>query len=383
MATNVENREQWTSDDYIRYFSNSSRFKGVAESFIGIASLMDQLHELDQQPISHDMAMERGKLLDQIMEEASKYASSHKDARSSDGIKRREVMEALTAFCDKEKHYTSLDANVRYFSGKSMQDIRDGITLNDFESIEHQIDDIESQPMTEERVIKYVNTITRYVQAAESYMNAHPNAKKGMDPKTHTEVYRMNGGDKNNPYDYAWAIVNDYKPFLDSARDMKKVRALIDNGKSWGDLQNLRNAHHVITGKTEVVGNEASQRIKTTVNGMPGFFTKESRYKKTSVDGFREYAKGLDSETAKIITDNLGLLNIGMSENKLIKSAFSNNHFVKYHMYESWFKETDPYKKESKVSFLRSVSNTKENDEFTGVIERYIKRFMHWEKMLP
>lgn len=274
MATDRKPMNQWNLNDYLEYFAHSSRLSGVATSFREINDLMIQKRTLEQGTVNKDSLTEWESQLDQIKSMAEKYVKEHVKPMTSDGKKRKEVMQALVNYCDSDKQLTSSQATAQTFRGMSFDNLRTGITYDNIEQLTMDMSDIESREMTEENVMEFVNKASQLVLAAESYMNAHPGTARLTEKRDLTEISRMQGGPRKNPYDFAEALVEYYKPCLESARDLRKVREILGKEqKSWSDITNLRTAHYEMQEKGQVVGANVSQRIKMTHNGKTGFFT--------------------------------------------------------------------------------------------------------------
>lgn len=305
MAKNTKPQDQWDLNDYIEYLSHSSRLSGVAKDFEEIFSKMNSLNEYDQTTISYDMTLERSNKIDTIIGLTSKYIENHQKDSSSTSKERCEIMKKLGELCEKEKSLTSLDANIRYFKGKTVHDVRTGISEADFRNLEQSIIELESKPMTEENVIAYTNTITKYVQAAESYLHGNKE-KTGSGQKflkKTDDVTRLRGG-LSDTHTRAEHAISVYKPCLDSARDLKKVRALIQDGKSWNDLLALRTAHHSMQDRGNTVGANVSQRIQTNVNNTKGFFTKETIGRLDMSGAVQRYIDQNPTKIASIFSEN-------------------------------------------------------------------------------
>lgn len=355
MAPVTGNLSVWSLDDFSNYLANSSRLGGVTEGFKEIFGMMNDLREYDQNPISYDMAYERAKKLDAIKSAAAKYMKENPKGFSSTSKDRNRIMEALGELCDKEKDLTSLDANVHYFKGKTIQDVRNGITADDFESIERAFSDLESKPMTEENVVEYINIISRYVQAAESYLHANKNNKdigqKWDDSRT--DLARMRGGG-NNLHGRAQGALKDYKPFLEAARDMKNVRRLIAEGKSWEDLRELRTKYHTMTETGAHVGAGVSQRIQTEVNGTRGFFTKESIARMDMSSALQKFIDENPTRTGSLFHENKECLS-QIKVNRKLGGPSEKSDYIFLELCDNWNKMQVSSESEEMKSFLRDV----------------------------
>ena len=280
MAKITKPMDQWTFEDYIESMAHSSRLGGVTDGFKPIFTMLNELREIEQSPISQDMVYDRSQKLDQIRKAAEQYIAENEKRNSGTSKERRDMMDFLGKFCVQEKTVTSFDANVRFFKGRTLQELRTGATFNELDQLYRDVTKIEDGAMTEEKVIKFVNKATRMVQAAESFMNANPHVKRYKRKVSLFDFARVEGGPSAYPYDYAMAIVEEYKPFLDSARDIRKFTEVKDEvlknqnrEATWKDLLEVRPAEYIHNGMTETVGDAVNERMKITYKGKKGFFT--------------------------------------------------------------------------------------------------------------
>lgn len=355
MAPNTKNVDIWTLEEFSDYLAHSSRLGGVADGFKEIFGMMNSLREHDRNPISYDMTYERAKKLNEIKAAAAKYIEKNPKGFTSTSKERCMIMEALGKLCDQEKELTSLDANVRYFKGKTVQDVRKGVTGEDFERMERIIVDLESSQMTEETVIQYTNAVSSYVHAAESYLHVHKENKDiGQKwDQTKFNLAKMRGGD-TNLHAKSQGILQDYKPFLDQARDMKKVRGLIAERKSWDDLQKLRTAHHVMNEKGESVGALASLRMQTTVNGTKGFFTKETFARMDMAAALHKYIDENPTRTGSLFFENKECLS-QVPIDKRITMLSEKSDFVFLELCGNWNDMPMSRDREEMKSFLKDL----------------------------
>lgn len=355
MALNIKNVDKWTLEEFNDYLAHSSRLGGVADGFKEIFGMMNSLREHDRKPVSYDMTYERAKKLDEIKAAAAKYIEKNPKGFTSTSKERCMIMEVLGKLCDQEKELTSLDANVRYFKGKTVQDVRKGVTGEDFERMKRTIDDLESLPMTEETVIQYTNAVSSYVHAAESYLHVHKENKDiGQKwDQTNTNLSRMRGG-ATNLHARSQGILQDYKPGLDQMRDMKKVRQLIAEGKTWNDLLELRTAHHVMSEKGEIAGGAVSQRIQTTVNGTKGFFTKETIARMDMASALHKFIDENPTRTGSLFFENKECLS-QLPSNAHISALSEKPDFVFLELCGNWNDMTPSREREEMTSFLKDL----------------------------
>lgn len=261
MAISNKPMDQWTLDDYVEYYGGSNRLFGNSSEFEAIKSLASELQEIDAARITNDMVYDRVHKLEELMGATFAYVNSHPDPSTSSGIERRDVASSFMKFCQKEKTYMDLKSNVKFFEGKTLDEMRQGVNFNDIAMLQDELDELTELPMNEDNVIKYTNTLSRMVQASEVFLQFQPKAVMFHPVKERATVQEL---------------FDKYNPCMDSIRDLRTIRSLIAEGKSWDDLLSLRTASTVLEGKAEVVGANVSRRMKISYNGKSGFFTEES-----------------------------------------------------------------------------------------------------------
>lgn len=283
MAINEKTVEQWGLNDYLEYFSGSGRLFGVAESFKSIHTMMQSKQSMEQELVDLDRLQDWEKNLDEIKAEAERYLSGHKNPMTGEGKKRVEVMNALVGYCNREKRLTDPEAHAKLFTGKPFDTLRKGAAFDDVKRKLEELAAVEAMPMTPEHAISYANKVLALVETAESYV--HANRIEGRLPRQgRSAEEELQYSDVSNPqlvyYDYTMALIGKYKPCLDSIRDVRKVKEVMEDiskkqnrNAVWDDLLEVRPAEYVHTGKVEVVGAAVSERMKITYNGKKGFFT--------------------------------------------------------------------------------------------------------------
>ena len=164
MAVNVNQAGQWTLNDFAQYFSGDTRLLGGSDSYKKIGALAAELREIESQPISDSMVENRTEKIQELMEAAQSYVDTHMDPRTSSGKERRDIAAALKAFCENEKQYTDLAANVRYFRGKTLDEMKQGVNFREIGDLQREMDRLTKLPMTEERVSEYSIAMNRLLQ---------------------------------------------------------------------------------------------------------------------------------------------------------------------------------------------------------------------------
>lgn len=261
MAKSTKNLTEWTVEDFNNYFSKGpSMFNG--DTFQEIANLAKELKEIEREPVSYDMANERLQILDGLLQTTFQYSNTHLNPRTSGGKERREVIDAFMKLCNKERQMMGLSSNVKYFDGQTLDKMREGISYSEVSNLKAQCEEIKKDPMTVENVIKYTNALSKYTQAIEVYRQNTPD-----DPSL------ASGLERDNIDSRLKIDLHIYQPCLDSMRDLRTIRGMIKEGKSWDDLLTLREATIELTGTEEKKGANVSQRIQTVHNGKKGFFT--------------------------------------------------------------------------------------------------------------
>lgn len=253
----TDNIGSWTSTEFEEFFTNSHRFGGSSETFKKLREQVTELKELDAMPVTKELAEGRRLLLEMIQETSAKYVSEHTGAKSSQGKDRLDVAQALERFCASEIPLMKAEKKVQYFEGKSFADIKKGIDVNELNALSDELKQIQTKKMDTDSVIKYTNTLGKYIPLAEAYLDDE--STKRIPAKQ--EMLRQ---------------VNEYKSAISQMRDFRNVKKLVEDGKSWSDLNALREARIVWDQPLEKTGANASERIKLEYNGKKGFFTKEA-----------------------------------------------------------------------------------------------------------
>ena len=341
--------EQWNLSDFLDYFSNSSRLSGVAESFHAINEKMQLKQSMEQETISHDHIYAWKENIEEIKSAAETYLSSHKNPLTSDGKKRVEVMNALVGYCNREKELASIDSNVRYFNGKSFDQLRDGVNIKEVQSGLDALNRIESEELTVDNAIKFVNSATKLVQAAESYIHAHPEqAKKGFKISFDKFMWDKYGGQiEKYPYSFAEAIIEHYKPCLDTARDLNNVKEVMKKkDASFSDLLNLRTKKYEISGNEIIKGNNASQRILAAIDGEKGFVTRELKVVSMN-ERLEQYYAENPNENTRAISQNVHVLGPSFKEKTdPLKGQVSASALFFVEAMKKWDKIQDPKQRE-------------------------------------
>lgn len=299
MAKNTKNLTEWTMKDFSEYFSGSKRLFGNSETFDEISGLSKELTELEGEDISYRMWNERTEKLQELIDTAVEYDENHVNPRTSTGKERKEVINAFKAFCENEKAYAESvpSVNLKFFDGDNLQNLKEGVSYEHLKKLEAKLEEIRGKELSEDNVIEYTNTISKYLQGIEIYQ------------KNPQEVSPLASGNENkNIISQFQANADFYKPFLDQMRDLRTVRAMIKEKKSWDDFHALREATAEMTGKEEKVGANVNQRFKITHNGKTGFFTEEN-YAKAGTSVFEEYiAEHHETKEDIIIGKNIKFL---------------------------------------------------------------------------
>lgn len=317
MAANVRNLNQWTVEDFANYFTGSKRLLGNSTEFENIKNMAQELMALDSQTISHDMVYERKQKLEQLSAAATGYLMSHTNPRTSTGKERKEVMQAFMQFCQNEKQYMDVEANEKFFHGKTVNEVRKGVTYKEIGEMHGELDRLRSLPMTEENAIKYTNAMNRVVQASEVFLAFQPEGTMYHPVKERESIQ---------------GVLNVYKPCLSAARDLRTVRRLIAEGKSWKDLDALRDAAIEVSGRQEKVGANVSQRLKIQHNGKTGFFTEETYLAEVSETIDAYIAQHNSSKEDRLIAANHYILK---EVRNIPKEADTNNSRVAA-VYKTW-----------------------------------------------
>ena len=152
MAVNVNQVNEWTINDFAQYFSGDTRLLGGSDAYKRIGALAAELREIESQPVSFSMAENRAQKLQELMEATKEYVDTHANPRTSSGKERRDIADAFKKFCENEKPYTDLNANVQYFRGKTLDELKQGVNFRDLGNLQREMDRIGALPMTEERV---------------------------------------------------------------------------------------------------------------------------------------------------------------------------------------------------------------------------------------
>lgn len=260
MEMNMNQVEQWALNDFAQYFSGETRLLGGSDAYKKIGELAAELREIESQPISDRMVEDRTEKIQELMEAAQSYVDTHMDPRTSSGKERRDIAAALKAFCENEKKYTDLADNVSYFRGKTLDEMKQGVNFREIGDLQREMDRLTKLPMTEERVSEYSIAMNRLLQASEVFLTFQPEGTMLHPVKEREEIQRLQ---------------ELYRPQLDGMRDLRVVRRLVAEGKSWDALGQVREAACKLEGAMEIVGANVSQRIKMTYNGKKGFFTEK------------------------------------------------------------------------------------------------------------
>lgn len=247
----------WKTNDFEDYFSSSHRFGGSSETFLKLREQLAELKELDSMPVTRELAEGRRLLLEMIQETSAKYVSDHGKAWTSQGKERLEVAQALEQFCKSEIPLMKAEKKVQYFKGKSFDDIRRGIDTNELDLLSDQLKEIQNQPMTEANVIKYTNTLSKYIPMADAYLDDERTKHQPMKQAMQTQI-------------------DHYKSAIGQMRDFRNVKRLIKENKGWNELNALREAKVIWNQPLEKTGENSSERIKLNYEGRKGFFTKET-----------------------------------------------------------------------------------------------------------
>ena len=353
--------EQWELNDYLEYFASSGRLFGVAESFIGINEKMQDKHAFEQKVVEHDRMYAWEKNLDAIKADAENYLAEHKNPITSDGKKRVDVMNALVEYCNREKRLTEPEANAKFFHGKPFDTLRKGASFEDITKKAIELDAVKERPFNVENVISYVNKASQLVQAAESYIHANRMERRlpreGMKPKD-ILINADSSNLKEVHYDYAMAIVNMYKPCLDSARDLSQVKELMkdisqneEREATWNDLLSLRTKKYEISGKEEIKGDVASERILTTIDGEKGFVTRASEVV-TLKEKMEQYYKEASPEDAKLMAASEKALLPFINEKEEIRTFTDKKEYIQLAAWKVWDTIADEKERQQFKTFI-------------------------------
>lgn len=334
--------------EFEKYFSNSHRLGGSSETFKMLREQVAELDELDSMPVTKELAEGRRLLLEMIQETSAKYVREHTGAKSPQGKERLEMVQALGRFCESEIPLMKSEKKVQYFEGKSFSDITKGIDGNELRALSVEMRKIQLQPMNEDRVIKYTNTLAKYIPMAEAFLDDE--STKLIPEKQ--EMLRQ---------------VNEYKSAIGQMRDFRNVKKLVAEGKSWADLNALREPRVVWDQPIEKQGGQISERIKLNYNGKMGFFTKEVKFKDKKTTLRSEILKQSSTkdilfflEHEKIMLDMLMSAGDGYSgrrtlTNRIDRSAMSKTKGNDYEMLAELESNEDLFEK--CVNILDTTSN--------------------------
>lgn len=261
MANNTKPMEQWNLNDFVEYYTGSHRLFGNSKEFKNITALALNLQMIDNEHISNDMVYDRTKKLEELIGATFEYYNSHLEAHTSTGKERLDVANAFMKFCQKEKEFTEFRPGVKFFEGKTLDEMRKGVNFKELGRLYKDLEQWTSQPMDEHNVIHYTNALNKAVQASEFFLKYQPEGTVMHPIKEREEVQKL---------------VDEYKPCLDSMRDLRTVRQLISEGKGWEDLHQLKTATATYEGRVEITGANVSRRMKMHYNGKEGFFTEEN-----------------------------------------------------------------------------------------------------------
>ena len=350
----------WTIDDYIAYFSKDRRLFGTSETFQVLREKAEALKVHDTKPVSNDMAYDRTEMLKDMIQITNTYEDNHKKEFTSSGKERFEVVKSFQEFCQQEKAFTDLRANVQYFDGKSMRELKAGPSVSEIQNMQRELEQMKQGPMTEASVIKYTNQLSHCLQACESYL-LHQTDRNQRTPVE--------------------SFYNQNQPAVDNMRDLKTVRGLIGAGKSWEDLHKLQTATHELNGALEKTGAAVSERIKANVNGRPGFFTKDT-YPLETGEFIDDYVKRNINANGKLLADNRAVLTRLDTKTQFSDQAVSDNEKLSVGIYEQWEKLPDQKQKDSFLKFY----NTADKNEMVSVYQKYsaaIKTADPWKRSDP
>lgn len=157
--------------------------------------------------------------------------------------------------------------------GNSMEFQTVAKALSDYEAVR-------SQPASRESAMKLIEANQALISACETYANERKGALTGSG-KARLDAVRG-------------LVSFQSKQNLDEIRDLRVVRGF--EGKTWEQVGPIPTAEITVSGKTEKVGANVSQRLKVEYGGKKGFFTASKEMK--SLEGsLTEMTEQIDKKT--------------------------------------------------------------------------------------
>lgn len=392
MAKSTKELANWTMEDFSNYFSGSKHVFGENGSeFQTITELAGGLNDLEDQPISYDMLNDRQKKIDELLNVTLQYGTTHANPHTPKGKERRAVVDAFMNFCRKERDEMEAIPNPMYFEGKTIDQMKNGVDYLEIKQLEDAMEESRSKKMTEDEVIKYTNTMSKYVQAVENYQ------KNPQEIPLATEDMKKNINDRlqNN--------LERYKSCLDSMRDLRNVRRIIDksdlpNQEKWDELLTLKEATAEMTGREDTVGSNSNRRYKFNHNGKRGFFTQDLKgTTDTFIDNvLDEYVQKNDRTREELlIIKNADLMrkianadvnNVSMKELDIEIESFMKNLDIEDEYRESKYQDLQEllknssakekmieiWKKNTSISAVRSQARIKEDRDGVELSNRNV-----------